>query len=99
MTAMQTQNESMSEILFDPLISEPARGSSWFQGDLEKTRFYIVSKGVLNLIYLLKRYETRELWNSSQDGGVGRHASPPPATTKRITTKSQNKEHPELSEN
>ena len=29
--------------------------------------------------------------SSSQDGGIGRHASPPPATTERITTKPQNK--------
>ena len=31
-----------------------------------------------------------QLQTSGQDGGVGRHVSPPCATTKRITTQSQN---------
>ena len=31
------------------------------------------------------------MWNSSQDGGIGRQALPPHTTTERITTISQNK--------
>ena len=39
------------------------------------------------------------VWTSSQDGGVGRHASSPYATTRRITTNLKTKNHPELPEN
>ena len=36
---------------------------------------------------------------SSQDGGIGKHSSPPHTTTAKITTKFQNNYHPELSDN
>ena len=39
------------------------------------------------------------LYTSSQDGGVGRHNLPSCATKINITIISQNKQHPELSEN
>ena len=36
---------------------------------------------------------------SGQDGGMGRHALPPHATIEGITTRPQNTQHTELSEN
>ena len=36
---------------------------------------------------------------SGQDGGVGKHGLPPYTTTTKITTRLQNKYHPESSEN
>ena len=39
------------------------------------------------------------LRTSAQDGGIGKHASGPHATTERITTGPQNKNHPDPSEN
>ena len=38
-------------------------------------------------------------YTSSQDGGIGKHASPPHTTAAKITTRLQNKYHPELSKN
>ena len=37
--------------------------------------------------------------NSSQYGGIGKHTLPPCTTTEKITTRPQNKYHPEPSEN
>ena len=39
------------------------------------------------------------MWTSSQDGGIGKHALPPCTTIAKITTGLQNKYHPDSSEN
>ena len=45
-------------------------------------------------------YMLREInQTSGQDGGVGKHGSPPSTTTAKITTRLQKKYHPESSEN
>ena len=39
------------------------------------------------------------MWASNQDRGIGKQSSPPCTTTAKITSRLQNKYHPESSEN
>ena len=78
-----------------PLLSSGAPSPVCRANTKHRSSSLWVGKRILKFLSYLK-WEDEAF---SQDGGVGKHALPPHTTTAQITTRLQNKYHPDSSEN
>ena len=65
----------------------------------QKLNEYMPLCSILFFLFCFWWKKINPSWTPGHDGGVGKHSSSPCATIERITTRPQNKEYPELSDN